>query len=92
MHLSAFRSVLKSFQSRMPLEEEPDLVEHHKYFYEGCLGCVGVLKDWLVDALWLALKKNAETLREEHWKSTVPSDIERAQRAREIRDGEQRCH
>src|SRR5712691_7959892 len=43
--MRAFKSVLWSFQHNLPLEEEPDLLQHWKYCYERTIGCVGVLKD-----------------------------------------------
>ena len=38
------------FRRNVPLEEEPDLLQHWKYCYERTIGCVGVLKDWLTRA------------------------------------------
>jgi hypothetical protein len=60
--LRAFKSVLWSFQRNLPLEEEPDLLQHWKYCYERTIGCVGVLKDWLTRALAEALEKGEQTL------------------------------
>jgi AAA domain-containing protein len=58
----AFKSVLWSFQRNLPLEEEPDLLQHWKYCYERTIGCVGVLKDWLTRALAEALEQGEKTL------------------------------
>jgi energy-coupling factor transporter ATP-binding protein EcfA2 len=58
----AFKSVLWSFQRNLPLEEEPDLLQHWKYCYERTIGCVGVLKDWLTRALAEALERGESTL------------------------------
>jgi AAA domain len=60
--MRAFKSVLWSFQRNLPLEEEPDLLQHWKYCYERTIGCVGVLKDWLTRALAEALEKGEKTL------------------------------
>jgi len=60
--LRAFKSVLWSFQRNVPLEEEPDLLQHWKYCYERTIGCVGVLKDWLTRALAEAMEKGEKTL------------------------------
>src|SRR3989304_9628642 len=49
--LLAFKSVLLTFQRHLPLAVEPDLVGRHEYLYEGSVGCVGVLKNWLNRAL-----------------------------------------
>ena len=58
----AFKSVLWSLQRNLPLQEEPDLLQHWKYCYERTIGCVGVLKDWLTRALAEALEKGEKTL------------------------------
>src|SRR5271165_3888168 len=51
----AFQSVLFTFQRHLPLLGESDLLKHSDYCYERSIGCVGVLKDWLMRALALAL-------------------------------------
>jgi hypothetical protein len=58
----AFKSVLWAFQRNVPLEEEPDLLQHWQYCYERTVGCVGVLKDWLTRGLADALERGAKTL------------------------------
>src|ERR1043165_2455964 len=60
-----FKDILNSFQKRMPLAEEPDLVGRWEYFYERTLGCVGILKDWLTRALYTSLEKGNQTLQDE---------------------------
>mgnify|MGYP000854043347 CR=1 FL=1 len=62
----AFKSVLLTFQRHLPLTEEPDLVGREEYFYEGCAGCVGVLKAWLQRALGAALADDQATLSVGH--------------------------
>lgn len=44
---NAFINVLLNFQKRLPLEEEPNLVENWEYFYSRTIGCIGILKDWI---------------------------------------------
>src|SRR5258708_27653985 len=58
----AFKSVLWSFQRNLPLEEEPELLQHWKYCYERTIGCVGVLKDWFTRALAEALEQGEKNL------------------------------
>ena len=60
--MRAFKSVLWSFQRNLPLEEEPDLLQHWKYCYERTIGCVGVLKDWFTRARARALEQGEKTL------------------------------
>ena len=52
-----FLGILRSFQQQLPLET-PDLVAEWEYLYEGSLGCVGILKDWLSRTL-LAVSSEA---------------------------------
>ena len=58
----AFRQVLLGFQSALPFDEKPDLIEHWDYFFSGSLGCIGNLKNWLVQAAGDALDQNMNTL------------------------------
>ena len=60
--IRAFKSVLWTFQRNLPLEEEPDLLQHWKYCYVRTIGCVGVLKDWLTRVLAEALESGEKTL------------------------------
>ncbi|MHB8598864.1 MAG: ATP-binding protein [Ktedonobacteraceae bacterium] len=48
----AFQRVLLTLLQQMPLEVDVKaFVDQWPYFYERCIGCIGVLKDWLVRAL-----------------------------------------
>ena len=57
-----FANVLRSFEHRLPFPEPPDLVKDWEYIYERTLGCVGVLKDWLMRALPAILREGRTTL------------------------------
>ena len=57
-----FINVLYTFQEHLPLPEVPDLVAKWDYFYERSIGCIGVLKDWLIRSLSLALESNSHSL------------------------------
>jgi hypothetical protein len=59
-----FASVVHAFQRHLPLIEEPNLVEQSDYLYERCLGCIGILKDWLLYALAQAVDEGEKTLTE----------------------------
>jgi len=58
----AFLTVLRSFEQQLPLSEPPRLVEEWEYLYERSIGCVGVLRDWLVRALTGAFRRKATVL------------------------------
>jgi hypothetical protein len=57
-----FLNVLGSFERQMPLCEPPELVANWEFLYERSIGCVGVLKEWLVRALVAALSRGASKL------------------------------
>ncbi len=59
-----FASVVYAFQQRLPLAEESTLVDRCDYLYEHCLGCIGLLKDWLEQALAQALEQGEKKLTE----------------------------
>jgi hypothetical protein len=57
---------LQTFGEQMPLPEPPDLVTSWEYLYERSIGCVGILKDWLVRGLATAIRQSAPTLTLKH--------------------------
>jgi DNA polymerase III delta prime subunit len=59
----AFQGALHSLLLQIPLALElQDLMNHWHYFYERSIGCVGVLKDWLVRTVASTLRVQGETL------------------------------
>lgn len=58
----AFIGVLRSFAQQLPLVETPDLANDWEFLYERSIGCVGVLKQWLVRALSAVLRNGEATL------------------------------
>jgi hypothetical protein len=70
--VKAFRKVVDQFQQHLPLAEEPDLAGQWEFLYERSLGCVGVLKQWLIRALAQAVRQGAPTLdRRKHLEKTA---------------------
>lgn len=86
--LEAFINVLWTFQNHLPLEEEPDLLEHWEYFYAGSLGCVGILKDWLTRALRDVLSNSDKTLTLKHLERRAWSVAQLQTMLKEIIEGE----
>jgi energy-coupling factor transporter ATP-binding protein EcfA2 len=68
-----FLAVLRSFEQQIPLSEPPRLVEAWEYLYERSIGCVGVLKDWLVRALTGVFRRNANALTLRDLQAQAPS-------------------
>lgn len=60
--IEAFSSVLKTFQSQLPLKRTPDLCADAEYFYLKSGGCIGILKDWLTRCLEQALLEGRKTI------------------------------
>lgn len=87
--VEAFKSILLTFQQQMPLAEEPDLVGLYDYLYEGSVGCVGVLKEWLNRALAVALRDDQSTLSLTDLEQTAESARNLLRMAREIKEGEE---
>jgi hypothetical protein len=86
--LNEFKNVLFTFQQHLPLHETPDLASQWEYFYEGSIGCVGILKDWLYQSLGLALRERSHTLLPEHLEQCARSIAQRTSMLREITTGE----
>jgi hypothetical protein len=59
----AFQGALHALLQQIPLDMDiQDLMNHWYYFYERSIGCVGVLKDWLVRAVANSLRADIRTL------------------------------
>ncbi|MES9673311.1 AAA family ATPase, partial [Bacillus pseudomycoides] len=60
--LKHFVNVIANLQKQLPLEKEPDLINHYDFIYERTLGCVGILKDWLSRCLISTLNNGEVTI------------------------------
>jgi energy-coupling factor transporter ATP-binding protein EcfA2 len=58
-----FINVVRSFEKELPFQDRPDLVSEWEFLYERSLGCVGVLKEWLVRAATVAARKGGRLSR-----------------------------
>jgi energy-coupling factor transporter ATP-binding protein EcfA2 len=86
--LSIFKNVVWSFGRHLPLDEEPDLVEQWDYLYERSLGCVGVLKLWMLKGLSAVLKDGGRKLTLQHLNKTAPSVARCEKMLSDLREGE----
>lgn len=58
-----FQGVLLALLKQVPLTTDiPALMQHWFYFYERSIGCIGVLKDWLIQAVAAAIRDGSDTL------------------------------
>jgi hypothetical protein len=86
----AFRTVLLTLLTQVPLTvDRAALLQHWPYFYARSLGCVGVLKEWLVRATALALRDGSDTLTLAHLERRALSEAKCERMAADIQDGEQ---
>jgi len=87
-----FQSALVSLLEQVPLRCDVETLvgSYWVYFYEGCIGAIGVLKDWLTRAVSAALDDGEERLTlnclHDH---ILPTDILR-QMALDASEGEQK--
>lgn len=86
----AFISVLSSFAQQLPIADPPDLALEWEFLYERSVGCVGVLKQWLIRALSVALRAGEDTLSRSHLESQAPSVSQADKIISEASEGEMR--
>jgi hypothetical protein len=83
-----FMNVLNSFAQRLPLIEIPDLAKDWELLYERSLGCVGVLKEWLVRALIVALNQAQNTITRRDLERHALSASQCGRMLTDLKDGE----
>jgi energy-coupling factor transporter ATP-binding protein EcfA2 len=86
----AFRTVLRSFEQQLPLPEPPDLIKEWEYLYERSVGCVGILKDWLMRSLVSVSRRNNHCLTHKDLESHAPSVAQCDKMLSEALEGENR--
>ena len=86
-----FKGVLLALLKQVPLVIDiPVLMQHWYYFYERSIGCVGVLKDWLIRAVAAALHDGSDTLTLERLHEHTLSLAQCERMAIEATEGEQK--
>lgn len=73
-----FEGAINTFQLEMPLRKTPDLLKYSDYLYERSLGCVGIIRNWLLQAYHFALKEDSPTLTLKHLKKNAPLSAKQA--------------
>jgi hypothetical protein len=85
----AFKSALWALQRQLPVKKEPQLVQHWEFLHAWSLGCIGLLKQHLNQALRCALDdEKAKTVTFDHLKKTAPSKDKVLLAMRDILKGE----
>lgn len=90
--LEIFRNIVLTFQAQLPLPEPCDLSLWIDLLYERSIGCVGILKEWLTQAVAAALAEEKSTLQKKHLEQTalLASQCERI--LIEAKEGEARLY
>jgi hypothetical protein len=70
--LKTFRTIVKSFEQQLPLSQPPDLLNEWEYLYERSIGCVGILKDWLVRVLVSVSRRKSDSLTRKDLEAHAP--------------------
>ena len=85
-----FQGVLYALLKQIPLSVEIEaLMQHWEYFYERSIGCVGVLKDWLIRAVAAALYDKSKVLSLEYLQDHALSLAQCERMAIDAIEGEQ---
>jgi Bacterial TniB protein len=85
----AFRNTFSSLLKQIPLQVDHDaLILRWWYFFEGSIGCIGILKQWLVRALYRALREESPELTRAHLEKSVLSDAKWERMRADARSGE----
>jgi len=85
----AFMAAVKYLLERVPLTVDlPALLPRWRWWAEGCVGCVGILRDWLVDAVAATLVQKGTSLTENILTKTMPHPARRLSLEIEARAGE----
>ncbi len=86
---TAFVAALKYLLERVPLDVDLNAsLMRWRWFAEGSVGCIGVLKDWLVDAVAATLVQQGTSLTAEILTRTMPHPARRLSLEMEARAGE----
>jgi energy-coupling factor transporter ATP-binding protein EcfA2 len=83
-----FINVVQSFEKELPLKDQSDLVSDWEFLYERSLGCVGILKEWLVRAATVAARTGDNRLTRVALESQALCIAQCEQLHAEIADGE----
>jgi energy-coupling factor transporter ATP-binding protein EcfA2 len=87
--VETFKNVLATFQAQLPLPSSCNLVDAWDLMYERSVGCVGILKEWLLRALTAALANSRAAVNRTHLEQTALSASQCEKILAEARDGEE---
>ncbi len=88
--VTEFIKVVQTFERHLPLPQESKLDQFYEYLLDFSIGCIGILKTWLLRALRNALLDDAQTLTLKHLQQCECSASRRRQLHEEAEAGERR--
>jgi AAA domain len=89
----AFQRTLRGLLEHVPLQMDlQDLMNHWYYFYERSIGCIGVLKDWLVRTLSDTLHSGTDRLELDRVRAHALSNAQCERMATDAAAAEHRLH
>jgi hypothetical protein len=88
--IETFQNAVFSFQKQLPSAARMDLMATWDFLYERSLGCIGVLKDWLVRALVANYQARNSALTVAILEKTALSGAQCEKMLNEAREGEAR--
>ncbi|USK74788.1 TniB family NTP-binding protein [Peribacillus frigoritolerans] len=66
--------IIQGLLGEIPINvSSEEIIGQHEFLYERTLGCVGILKDWLVRSLKVALEEESDEFTIDHMRSTALS-------------------
>jgi hypothetical protein len=89
---ASFKDVLHTLQVRTPFAESMDFVQMADYFYAGCLGCIGILTDWIDRSINAANSNRKSRLTRKDVELSALSVYQRYMLAKEMKQGEDDWH
>jgi hypothetical protein len=70
---AVFINVIRSFSGHLPLRNADDLTKDWEFLYERSIGCVGILKDWVVQSLAVMMRRGRRCLEHKDLEATALS-------------------
>lgn len=88
--VAAFKNVLRTFEKQMSPLDGFTLLDCWELMYERSIGCVGILKEWLMRALTIAFGNQKGMLAKKYLEQTALSASQCEKILAEAKDGEAR--
>jgi hypothetical protein len=88
--IDIFQNVVFTFQSHLPGADDVDLSGMWDFLYERSVGCVGILRDWLMRAVITSVRSNRPRLTKRTLEQTALSVAQCEKIIAEAREGETR--